>query len=64
MVRYSLAYSGVRPKIAGPAAGGGDFVIQGPEQTGHPAYVALYGIESPGLTASLAIGQRVARLAE
>jgi L-2-hydroxyglutarate oxidase LhgO len=59
------AYSGIRPKIAGPAAGGGgDFVIQGPEQTGHPAYVALYGIESPGLTASLAIGQRVARLAE
>lgn len=59
------AYSGVRPKIAGPAAGGGgDFVIQGPEQTGHPAYVALYGIESPGLTASLAIGQRVARLTE
>ena len=59
------AYSGIRPKIAGPAAGGGgDFVIQGPQQTGHPAYVALYGIESPGLTASLAIGQRVARLAE
>ncbi len=59
------AYSGIRPKIAGPAAGGGgDFVIQGPEQTGHPAYVALYGIESPGLTASLAIGQRVARLTE
>ncbi|MBB3591235.1 L-2-hydroxyglutarate oxidase LhgO [Rhizobium sp. BK529] len=58
------AYSGIRPKIAGPAAGGGgDFVIQGPEQTRHPGYVALYGIESPGLTASLAIGQKVARLA-
>ncbi|MBB3392005.1 L-2-hydroxyglutarate oxidase LhgO [Rhizobium sp. BK275] len=57
------AYSGIRPKIAGPAAGGGDFVIQGPEKTGHPAYIALYGIESPGLTASLAIGQKVARLA-
>lgn len=58
------AYSGIRPKVAGPAAGGGgDFVIQGSEKTGHPAYVALYGIESPGLTASLAIGQRVARLA-
>ncbi|MBB3657180.1 L-2-hydroxyglutarate oxidase LhgO [Rhizobium sp. BK650] len=59
------AYSGIRPKIAGPdAGGGGDFVIQGPEQTGHPGYVALYGIESPGLTASLAIGQKVARLAK
>jgi L-2-hydroxyglutarate oxidase LhgO len=59
------AYSGIRPKISGPSAGGGgDFVIQGPEATGHPAYVALYGIESPGLTASLAIGQKVARLAQ
>ncbi len=57
------AYSGVRPKVAGPAAGGGgDFVIQGPEATRHPAYAALYGIESPGLTASLAIAQQVARL--
>ncbi len=58
------AYAGIRPKIAGPdAGGGGDFVIQGPQQTGHPAYLALYGIESPGLTASLAIAQKVAQLA-
>lgn len=57
------AYSGVRPKVAGPGGGGaGDFVIQGPETTGHPAYAALYGIESPGLTASMAIAERVARL--
>lgn len=54
------AYAGIRPKTArdGPS----DFVIQGPGETGHKGYAALYGIESPGLTASLAIGERVARL--
>ncbi|MBP2559860.1 L-2-hydroxyglutarate oxidase LhgO [Neorhizobium galegae] len=57
------AYSGMRPKIVGPNGGGaGDFIVQGPETTGHPAYAALYGIESPGLTASMAIAERVARL--
>ena len=57
------AYSGMRPKVMGPeAGGGGDFIIQGPDATGHPAYVALYGIESPGLTASMAIAERVRRL--
>jgi L-2-hydroxyglutarate oxidase LhgO len=57
------AYAGIRPKVAGPAqGGGGDFVIQGPEATGHPGYVALYGIESPGLTASMAIAERLASL--
>lgn len=55
------AYSGIRPKTA--AAGQCDFVIQGPEDTGHRGYIALYGIESPGLTASLAIAERVTRLA-
>ncbi len=55
------AYSGIRPKTA--AAGPCDFVIQGPKQTGHPGYISLYGIESPGLTASLAIGEHVAELA-
>jgi L-2-hydroxyglutarate oxidase LhgO len=54
------AYAGIRPKTA--ANGSSDFVIQGPEETGHKGYAALYGIESPGLTASLAIGERVARL--
>ncbi len=57
------AYSGMRPKVVGPeAGGGGDFIMQGPETTGHPAYAALYGIESPGLTASMAIAERVRRL--
>lgn len=55
------AYCGVRPKIT--KSGFGDFAIQGPAETAHPAYVALYGIESPGLTSSLAIGEHVADLA-
>ena len=53
------AYAGIRPKIAPPGAFS-DFAIQGPGKTGHPGYAALYGIESPGLTASLAIGELVA----
>ena len=55
------AYSGIRPKTA--AIGPSDFVIQGPRDTGHMGYIALYGIESPGLTASLAIAERVTQLA-
>lgn len=57
------SYAGVRPKVTGPTGGAGDFIIQGPQETGHPAYLALYGIESPGLTSSLAIAGRVAELA-
>ena len=57
------AYSGIRPRVAGPGEAPADFVIQGPKETGHPGYVALYGIDSPGLTASLAIGEYVANLA-
>jgi L-2-hydroxyglutarate oxidase LhgO len=57
------AYSGIRPKTTGPGEGPTDFVIQGPRETCRPGYIALYGIESPGLTASLAIGDWVARLA-
>jgi L-2-hydroxyglutarate oxidase LhgO len=53
-------YSGVRPKLS--AAGGQtvDFRIDGPEACGAPGCVMLYGIESPGLTASLAIAREVA----
>jgi L-2-hydroxyglutarate oxidase LhgO len=57
------AYCGIRPKTTGAGEKSGDFVIQGPEQTGHPGYIALYGIESPGLTSSLAIANHVAALA-
>ncbi len=51
----SPAYSGVRPKIAGPGESAADFVIQGPTGHGVPGLWNLFGIESPGLTASLAL---------
>jgi L-2-hydroxyglutarate oxidase LhgO len=53
-------YAGIRPKISGPAAPAADFLIQGPAEHGVPGLVNLYGIESPGLTASLAIAEHVA----
>ena len=57
----SPAYSGVRPKISGPNDPAADFRIDGPEAHGTPGLVNLYGIESPGLTSSLAIAEEVAR---
>ena len=57
------AYAGVRPKIVGPGAPAADFVVQGPAVHGVPGLVNLFGIESPGLTASLALGEHVARMA-
>ncbi len=56
------AYSGVRPKIAGPSQPAADFRIDGPADHGVRGLVNLFGIESPGLTASLAIGEAVATL--
>ena len=56
------AYSGVRPKLQGPGEPVRDFVLQGPDAHGVAGLVNLYGIESPGLTASLAIAAEVARL--
>lgn len=53
-------YSGIRPKIQGPGEPARDFVIQMPAETGVNGFVALYGIESPGLTSSLAIADWVA----
>jgi len=55
-------YSGVRPKIHGPGELAPDFRIDGPAQHGVAGLVNLFGIESPGLTASLAIGEYVAAL--
>ena len=57
-------YTGIRPKIAGPGVPAPDFVIQGPPEHGVHGLVNLYGIESPGLTASLAIADHVAALLE
>jgi L-2-hydroxyglutarate oxidase LhgO len=53
------SYSGVRPKISGPTESAADFLISGPEQHGIAGLVNLFGIESPGLTSSLAIGEKV-----
>ena len=55
------AYAGVRPKLGGSAAAAQDFRIDGPETHGLAGLVNLFGIESPGLTASLAIADEVAR---
>jgi L-2-hydroxyglutarate oxidase LhgO len=55
-------YTGIRPKIPGPKEPAADFMLQGPAEHGVPGLVNLYGIESPGLTASLAIAQRVRAL--
>jgi L-2-hydroxyglutarate oxidase LhgO len=58
------AYSGIRPKLSGPGQPAADFVISGPLVHGVPGIINLFGIESPGLTASLAIADEVVRLAE
>ncbi|MFZ9639742.1 MAG: NAD(P)/FAD-dependent oxidoreductase, partial [Hylemonella sp.] len=55
-------YAGIRPKINAPQESAHDFVIQGPAAHGVAGLVNLFGIESPGLTSSLAIAERVARL--
>ncbi|CAN5314459.1 NAD(P)/FAD-dependent oxidoreductase [soil metagenome] len=55
-------YSGIRPKIVPPAVAVQDFVIQGPKQHGVAGLINLFGIESPGLTSSLAISDYVADL--
>lgn len=54
-------YSGVRPKLSGPGEPAADFRIDGPERHGIPGLVNLFGIESPGLTSSLAIAREVMR---
>ena len=53
------SYSGIRPKIVPPAVANQDFVVQGPSDHGIAGLVNLFGIESPGLTSSLAIADHV-----
>jgi L-2-hydroxyglutarate oxidase LhgO len=52
-------YSGVRPKVSGPGQPAADFVLAGEAQHGVQGLVCLYGIESPGLTSSLALAEAV-----
>jgi L-2-hydroxyglutarate oxidase LhgO len=56
------SYSGVRPKIYGPGSKAPDFRIEGPAVHGISGLVNLFGIESPGLTSSMAIGEHVASM--
>lgn len=55
-------YSGIRPKLASPGSPAQDFHIQSEKQHGIPGLIQLFGIESPGLTASLAIANHVESL--
>jgi L-2-hydroxyglutarate oxidase LhgO len=57
------AYSGIRPKIVPPAIAAQDFKVEGPETHGIAGLVNLFGIESPGLTSSLALADHVCELA-
>ena len=52
-------YSGIRPKLHGPGEPQADFLIAGPAEHGMPRLVNLFGIESPGLTASLSLAEEV-----
>ncbi|MFO1091455.1 MAG: NAD(P)/FAD-dependent oxidoreductase [Hyphomicrobiales bacterium] len=56
-------YAGVRPKLSGPGEPARDFMVQGPKEHGVPGLVNLFGIESPGLTSSLALAELVAEIA-
>ena len=61
--RLHPSYTGVRPKLAPEGKPSADFVIEGPAEHGVSGLINLLGIESPGLTAALAIAERVAQLA-
>jgi len=56
-------YSGIRPKIVPPGVAKQDFVVQGAAAHGIPGLINLFGIESPGLTAALALAEHVLEVA-
>ena len=58
--RLHPSYAAIRPRIAGPGQPMSDWLVEGPEQHGVDNLVHMFGIESPGLTASLALGDYVA----
>ncbi len=55
------SYAGIRPKLQGPGEPAGDFVIQGEAVHGVPGLINLFGLESPGLTCALALGETIAQ---
>lgn len=57
------AYAGMRPKIHAPTEPAADFFVQGASIHGVPGLINLFGIESPGLTSALALGEHVASMA-
>lgn len=60
--RLAPAYTGIRPKLAGPGQEAADFMLQHPGDHGVPGLINLFGIESPGLTSALAIAGEVQKL--
>ncbi len=60
--RLQPAYTGIRPKLSGAQMPAVDFKIQGRREHGMPGLINLYGIDSPGLTSSLAIAEHVQKL--
>ena len=59
-----MGYAGIRPKIVPPSVAKQDFVVQGWRTHGVEGLVNLFGIESPGLTASLALAEHVVEVCE
>jgi L-2-hydroxyglutarate oxidase LhgO len=58
--RLKPAYAGIRPKLCGPGEEARDFYVSGPAEHGVAGIVNLFGMESPGLTSSLALGDYIA----
>jgi L-2-hydroxyglutarate oxidase LhgO len=56
------AYAGLRPKLSGPGEPPEDFLVSDPAEHGCPGLINLFGIESPGLTACLALGEACVQL--
>jgi L-2-hydroxyglutarate oxidase LhgO len=62
--RLYPAYAGIRPKLSGPGEPARDFCISGPKEHGVAGLVNLFGMESPGLTASMAIAEHIEGIAD
>lgn len=62
--RLQADYAGIRPKLSGPGEAAADFMIAGPDLHGQTGIIHCLGIESPGLTASLALAETVGEAAQ